>query len=421
MATLIDLLTAFWLVTTQMAPWLLLGFLIAGLLSVYVSPVWLQRHLGGKGLRPVWKAAVLGVPLPLCSCGVIPVGASLRRHGASRAAVTSFLISTPQTGVDSIAVTGALLGPVYALLRPLIALLTGVLGGALVRIGEKNSMEQPVQAAEDPQPAPHGRIAAALRYGFETLPRDIGKTLLIGLTGAALITALVPAGALSGLLGGGLLPILAMMAVSIPVYFCATGSVPLVAGLLHAGVSPGAALTLLIAGPTTNAAMTVMLVKILGRRAAMIHLATVAGSAVAGGLALDAVLAGSDLQIPALHMTHCHESIGLLRHLGAGLLVVNLAWVFGRRRPNGSSTARSEVSGPAGQADGGLRITLRVDGMRCAQCQRSIETALGRRPGITQVAVDLERGRVAVHGSGIDARALIADLDALGYAARIVT
>src|SRR5512136_424986 len=117
-----------------MAPYLLFGFLMAGILSVAISPETVERHFGGRGIRPVIKAAVFGVPLPLCSCGVIPVSASLRKHGASRGATTAFLISTPQTGVDSILVTYSLLGGVVAVFRPLAALISGIIGGALVVI-----------------------------------------------------------------------------------------------------------------------------------------------------------------------------------------------------------------------------------------------------------------------------------------------
>jgi uncharacterized membrane protein YraQ (UPF0718 family) len=122
-----------WLLTAEMSSFLLLGFAVAGLLSVFISPAWLERHLGGGGLAPVFKASLFGVPLPLCSCGVIPVSASLRQHGASRAATTAFLLSTPQTGVDSIMVTWSMLGPLFAIFRPVIALLTGLLGGSLVQ------------------------------------------------------------------------------------------------------------------------------------------------------------------------------------------------------------------------------------------------------------------------------------------------
>ena len=121
-----------WLVTARMAAWLILGFAVAGLLSVFISPVWLERHLGGRGLGPVWKASLFGVPLPLCSCGVIPVAASLRQHGAGRPATTAFLLSTPLTGVVSILVTWTLLGALFAVLRRVAALLRGLLGGSLV-------------------------------------------------------------------------------------------------------------------------------------------------------------------------------------------------------------------------------------------------------------------------------------------------
>lgn len=405
MTTVLDILLSFWLVTVQMAPWLLLGFLVAGLLSVYVSPRWLQRHLGGDGHQPILKAAVFGMPLPLCSCGVIPVGASLRRQGASPAATTAFLISTPQTGVDSIAVTGALLGPVFAVIRPVIALLTGLLGGTLVQAfgGRPSPTAEPFQVAETGTAGQ--RLGQALRYGFATLPRDIGKPLLIGLSAAALITALVPAGALSGLLGGGLLPILAMMAVSVPVYFCATGSVPLVAGFIHAGVSPGAALTLLIAGPTTNAAMLTLLAGILGRRATLIYLATVAGSAVACGLLLDMLHRDLGLHLAVLHTPHSHESVSWLGHLWAGLLVLNLGWVFWPRR-------RSQPRDTAAET-----VALQVQGMSCGHCRQTVEQALGRQPGVERVTVDLPRGKAVIQGHDLDPAALSAAVEAAGFAA----
>lgn len=332
MAALLAFLGAFWSVTAQMAPWLLLGFLMAGLLSIYISPRWLERHLGGRGMGPVFKAALFGVPLPLCSCGVIPVAASLRRQGASPAATTAFLISTPQTGVDSIAVTGALLGPVMALFRPVAALVTGVLGGGLVAAGERQAKTAGSQPAGPVETTEAGRLRQALRYGFESLPRDIGKPLLIGLLLAGLITAVVPAGTFAGLLGEGLVPILIMMAFSIPLYVCDTGSVPLAAGFIHAGVSPGAALSFLIAGPTTNAAALATLLKILGRRNTVLYLATIAGSAVGGGLLLDAVSAGFGLHLPALRAAAGHDPLGWSDHVWAGLLIMNLGWVFRPRR-----------------------------------------------------------------------------------------
>ena len=177
----------FWEVVGEMSPYLLLGFGLAGVLFVLISPRVVERHLGGRGIWPVFKASLFGVPLPLCSCGVIPVSASLRRHGASKAATIAFLLSTPQTGVDSIAVTYGLLGPVFAIFRPIAALVTGFVGGGLVQIlGEPNETDTANESATDTctevccaDRSARGVLSRVLRYGLVTLPRDIGAALLL--------------------------------------------------------------------------------------------------------------------------------------------------------------------------------------------------------------------------------------------------
>ena len=227
---LINIPGGFWAVLSEMAPYLLLGFFAAGLLSVLISPELVERHLGGRGLAPVLKAAAFGVPMPLCSCGVIPVAASLRRHGASRGATTAFLIATPQDGVDSILVTLSLLGPVFAIFRPLVALVSGLLGGSLVSAlaSEGQDAGSAAEKCRDACCAPQrqGRLYRVFAYGFGALPRDIGRALLAGLVIAAGISALVPPESLAPYLGGGVVAMLVMMLVGIPVYVCATASVP---------------------------------------------------------------------------------------------------------------------------------------------------------------------------------------------------
>ncbi|MEZ4386789.1 MAG: permease [Candidatus Krumholzibacteriia bacterium] len=416
MGFLLDFATAFWLVTAQMAPWLLLGFLVAGLLSVYVSPRWLERHLGGKGMGPVWKASLFGVPLPLCSCGVIPVAASLRRHGASPAATTAFLISTPQTGIDSIAVTGALLGPLFALFRPVVALLTGVLGGGLVQLTEGKQPTMTDGAAADGPPTQGGRLRAALVYGLQTLPRDIGRPLLVGLVIAALISVLVPAGSLGRLLGGGLVPILVMIVVGMPLYVCATGSVPLAAGFIHAGVSPGAALAFLVAGPATNAATVTTLLRVLGRRTTVIYLLTVGASAVAGGVLLDTVAAHLDLRVPLLQTGHHHGGLGAIHHLWAALLVLIMIWAYWPRRRQVDCGCDAACGAQAKEISM-TRLEFTVDGMNCSHCSTSVERTLREQPGVRQVTVSLQGGRAVVEGEGLDRGALMAAIEALGYRA----
>ncbi len=422
MSYIVDFIESLWLVTAQMAPWLLLGFLVAGLLSVYVSPRWLERHLGGRGMAPVWKASLFGVPLPLCSCGVIPVAASLRRHGASPPATTAFLLSTPQTGVDSIAVTGALMGPVFAIFRPVVALVTGILGGGAVQLAEG---PRPAPADPDAASAPPttgGRVRAVFVYGFETLPRDIGRALLIGLVLAALIAVIVPPGSLERFLGGGLVPILVMMTVGVPLYVCATGSVPLAAGFIHAGVSPGAALAFLIAGPATNAATVTTLLRILGRRTTIIYLVTVAVSAVAGGLLLDTAFAGLDLRMPPLHTGHAHEHVGWLDHFWAGLLVLVMAWAYRPGRQAADACGCDDEAGATNGRGGTMdRIVLSVDGMNCSHCTASVERTLGEQPGVRRVEVSLDQARAVVEGEGLDAAGLAAAVNELGYAAQPAT
>jgi uncharacterized membrane protein YraQ (UPF0718 family) len=277
---------------------------MAGVLSVLVSQRLVEKHLGGRGIWPLVKASILGVPLPLCSCGVIPVSMSLHKHGASKGSTISFLLSTPQTGIDSIFVTLSLLGPLFAVFRPLAAFVTGIVGGALVDVfgqsTEDKSRVPPKYTDECCDGAENNKkIARGLKYGFVTLPRDIGKAMLVGLVIAAVISALVPDGYFAEKLGTGILAMVVMMLLGIPVYVCATASVPVAAALILKGLTPGAALVFLMTGPATNAASFVTIWKVLGRATAITYLAAVAGCALLSGILLDYIAAGVDFEIAA--------------------------------------------------------------------------------------------------------------------------
>jgi uncharacterized protein len=295
-----------WLTVEAMAPYLLGGFAVAGLLSAFVSQKTVEKHLGGRGFWPVFKASMVGVPLPLCSCGVIPVAASLRKHGSSRGATTSFLISTPQTGVDSILVTYSLLGPVFAIFRPLVAFVTGILGGMLTDTiaGGAEHGDSAAPACEDSCCCGHKRqpwYAKAFRFGFVTLPRDIAGSMLIGMVVAGVISALIPDDFFAARLGAGVLGIFVMMLLGIPIYVCATASVPIAAALIAKGISPGAALAFLITGPATNATTIVTLWKMLGPRSVFVYLATIAVAAFASGLLLNSVFSMPNIPPPCTH------------------------------------------------------------------------------------------------------------------------
>lgn len=416
---ILEFANACWLVLGQMSPYLLFGFLVAGILSVFISPAWVERHLGGRGLAPVFKSALFGVPLPLCSCGVIPVTASIRGHGASRGAATAFLLSTPQTGVDSILATYALLGPVFAVFRPLMALLTGVIGGSIVSIfepndGDVNRPAPPAIACSDGCGGADCRenpVKKALRYGFVTLPRDIAKPLLFGIAVAGMISTFVSQDAFAAYLGGGLLSMLLMIAVGIPLYVCATASIPLAVGFMHLGASPGAALAFLIAGPATNAATIAVVWKLLGRRTALIYLSTMAIGALAAGLGLDLIYQN----LPSAEMAirqHVHpESVGWMGHLAASALLIML--LLSLWKP---AAHAAEPHGHAGEDI----IRLKVTGMTCSHCAETVARSLRETEGVEDARVDLDQGQATVHGHHVDPETLIEAIKRLGYQASVL-
>ncbi len=293
-------------IVVQAAPWLLGGFLLAGIVSVLVPVEQVTRHLGQPGLSGVLKAALVGIPLPLCSCSVIPLASSMRRQGAGRGAVASFLISTPETGVDSIAVSYALLGPALAVLRPLAAFVTAITAGALIGLSDRKvraprASAEAVPAGSDGncgescgcpdggQPG-RSRIRRAFHYGLVEMIADLSPWLVLGMVLAGLASAAIPAGFLERHVGTGMPAMLLMLVVGLPLYVCATSSTPMAAVLIAQGLSPGAALVFLLAGPATNLATMVVVSRDLGKQGLAIYLATIAVVAVGFGLTIDALL-----------------------------------------------------------------------------------------------------------------------------------
>jgi uncharacterized membrane protein YraQ (UPF0718 family)/copper chaperone CopZ len=432
MEWMLTFVAASWSVFGAMAPYLLLGFLVAGFLSVVISPEWVERHLGGSGLAQVFKASLFGVPLPLCSCGVIPVAASLHRHGAGKGATTAFLLSTPQTGVDSIAVTYGLLGPFLAVVRPVAAFVTGIFGGALVQAFDDDDEvndEPAVEAAEtsscsadgcDEKTLHRSKIVEALHYGLVILPRDIGRALVFGIVVSGLIATVVAPKALESTLGGGLWPMLAAMVVGIPLYVCATASTPIALALIHAGLSPGAALVFLISGPATNSAALTTLWKVLGRRSAILYLVTVAVASLATGLAVDGLIGAGVLPSSALvpaasamavEGAHAHHEGGgamsSLETVSAVALLLVLANALRPRRRSDSEAMAAEI--------GEQVIELKVSGMRCNGCVQSLRRALSEISGVTEAEVSLEDGQARVRGRAFSEEAVAEAVHSLGF------
>ncbi len=412
-----ELFQGFWMVLGEMSPYLLFGFAVAGVLSVFLSARWVERHLGGRGLGQVVKASAFGVPLPLCSCGVIPVSASLRKQGAGRGAVTSFLISTPQTGVDSILVTYSLLGPVYAIFRPLLALISGIVGGLVAGLtGGREAGNAPVPACqgdscESTEPvqssAKGPRWLQAIRYGFIDLPRDIAPTLLLGLVISAAITALVPADFFAGSLGTGWTGMAVMLLLAVPVYVCATASVPIAAALVLKGASPGAALVFLMTGPATNAATLATIWKVMGPRTVAAYLGSMLVCAFAGGFLLDAILpagqvreaAMGDAMLPAA--LRWGSAVVLLHVLGYAVLAPRIRkFRLSRRVARQGQDAAAEIA---------------VEGMTCGHCAQSVHDSLMNVEGVESAQVDVGQGKARVLGQNLDLGRLRKAVEAAGY------
>ncbi len=419
--TLVEIAKAIWGVTTEMSAWLLFGFLVAGFLSVFIDPQWLERNLGGKGFGPVWRASLFGVPLPLCSCGVIPVAASLRSHGASKAATTAFLLSTPQTGVDSIMITYTMLGPLFAIFRPLMALLTGVIGGLLVQSAdEEASTELKSSGTDNRVKGLLPRLKSALDYGLVTLPGDIGKPLFIGVLIAGFLAAVIPDDLLAPYLGQGALSIALMMIVGIPLYVCATASVPLAVGFIMLGASPGAALAFLIAGPATNAATITTISRVLGRKTTGIYLLTVAISAFGGGLLLDWLMSWAETALPVLApQIHHHGQSGWFDQLSGGVLILVMirAWWLARRQHCGCEGEAEQ--GACSVSTNEEKVELNITGMNCSHCSGSVTRTLSEISEVSDVQVFLDDGYAVIRGKNLNSQVLTDAVDGLGFKAQL--
>jgi len=335
MDTVTDILAGIWSILNDAGIYVVFGLLAAGLVHVFVSRAWMTRHLGGSGYGTVLKAAVVGAPLPLCSCSVLPAAYALRQKGAGRGATVSFLISTPETSIDSIAVTWALMGPVMAVVRPLAALVTATAAGFL------ETLRGPDEAAAAEEAAcPHcrgeagervagpGRWSRFWRFIVFEMGDDVGPTLALGLVLAGLVTALVPEGLFEAYLGSRWASMAVMLAVGLPLYVCATASTPLAAALVLKGLNPGAALVFLLVGPATNLATVLTVGRMLGRTSAALYVGTIVVIALACGAALDAAMDALALEVTS---EHAHRLLpqGVLA-AGGVVLGLYLAHAVGR-------------------------------------------------------------------------------------------
>ena len=465
MSAVVDILEKFvWQFVTlfsEMAPFLLLGFLLAGILHVWVPNHLYVPKIAKPNFKSVLWAALFGVPLPICSCGVIPTSIALRREGASKGASVSFLISTPATGVDSILATYSLLGGPFAILRPVAAFVTAMLGGVFTNFATRNEKDVSVVEAAGTHEHHHEhhhehehcdddhcgcsdehceccgcdedehyeersfvqKIGETFRYGLVNMVGDVSKWLTIGLLLGALIAAFVPDDFFLFLHEYSLLCMLVVLLLAMPMYTCATGSIPLALALVEKGITPGAALVLLMAGPATSIASMLVVGKAFGKRTLVAYLVSIALGAMAFGFVVDTFLMDTFLTSMLPHVSdecHGHGALGIFDYACAVLLASLMIYAkFAHKGCGGhcgcgdhgccccedhddDECGCHEHEHEHGESchchdhehghcdhDEPVSVTYRVNGMNCSHCKACVEKAVRMLDGVVFAEADV--------------------------------
>ncbi len=334
---IINVLGQSWDLFLEAAPYILFGLIVGGLLKVFLSPTYVARHLGQGRFTSVLKAALLGIPIPLCSCGVLPAAATLKKQGANNGATTAFLISTPESGVDSISITYALLDPIMTVARPVAAFISAFVAGFTENFIHPPSPAKPgIPHFDDTSPSccdndnpqqKHGfghKLLSSINYAAKDIWGDLAGWFYLGIILAGLITVIIPDELFTTYLGGGFSSMILMLGFGIPLYICATASTPIAAALILKGVSPGAALVFLLVGPATNITSLSVLIGLLGKRATAIYLISISVIAVISGLILDTVYGAFGISAKAV----AGQAAEILPHwfvLSSGIVLLGLS------------------------------------------------------------------------------------------------
>ena len=368
---------------TAMAPYLLIGMFIAGILHVFIGTDFITRHLGKNNLVTIIKASLFGIPLPICSCGVIPVAASLKKEGASKSATLSFLVSTPTTGADSILASYSLLGPLFAIFRPLAAFTTGITIGVLNFIFNR---EQPEKISEKHHHSRNeldikSKITEVFKYGFVELAEDIGKWLVIGVLIGGVLTVAIPQEFIEKFLPYQWMHFIIMLGIALPLYVCATGSIPIAAAFLQMGFSPGAALVFLIAGPATNTVTLSFVRSKLGKRAFFLYIISIVSISLIAGIVFNYVFAilGGELSIISPHGEHISHTLRIV----SGIILAIIIFIGIIKFKQEKDEMKNEFI---------------VEDITCKHCKMTIENKLNSLEGVTKVSVNIDKKTVGVDG-----------------------
>ena len=378
----------------EMSFYLLLGFLFAGILHVFIPQRLFSNYLSQNNWTSVLYATLFGIPLPLCSCGVIPTAMALYKEGASKGSTVAFLIATPQTGVDSIIATYSLLGLPFAIIRPVTALLTSLFAGLVTNVFTANEVAGISIPRASSKPAKTlsfaQKVQKALHYGYVEMMGDIGKMLLFGLIIAGLITYFVPDNFFTLFGNNTLLTMILVLLVAIPMYVCATGSIPIAIALMLKGISPGTALVLLMAGPAANMASMLVISKILGKKTFVLYLTTLIIGAIASGLFIDNFLPASWFDVSNFTTAMHHSGHFYYFKVACSVILVILLakTLLFKKKENAPGLDQA--------------IGFKIEGMTCNHCKNNVINALSRLQSVENVTVDLHKSVAYVKGNPSD-------------------
>ncbi|MCF7794353.1 MAG: SO_0444 family Cu/Zn efflux transporter [Candidatus Cloacimonetes bacterium] len=413
---ILNLLNEIFRTYLEIAPYLFIGLFFAGLLHVVFKKDFVAKHLGENDFLATIKASILGVPLPLCSCGVIPTALYLRRQNASKGSTLSFLISTPQTGVDSIIATYGMMGPVFAIFRPLAAFVMGITGGALTNILTRNDEDKIVEpknvctdcATDKPEPKSFWKkIMSGFNYAFKDFLDDIAIQLIVGVILAGVISFAIPDNFFEQFGGNGIVGMLIMIAFGIPLYVCATASIPIAVSLMLKGISPGAAFVFLVVGPATNAATIALIGNALGKKMVAIYLSVISVFAIGFGFLLNWIfdIFGNIENFNMMH--HEHGIPWYLTVLMVLFSIFLLASLFRKIFP------RKKLKIPKLEVNVNKQ-TFKIEGMTCNHCVMNVKNAIESVESVEIVEVSLP-GKNAVVEGNFDAAKVKEAIEKAGY------
>jgi uncharacterized membrane protein YraQ (UPF0718 family)/copper chaperone CopZ len=404
----------------EMSPYILFGLIFVGLLNLYFTKDLIIKHLGKNDLMSVIKASIFGIPLPLCSCGVVPASVYMAKSGASRGSVVSFLTSTPQTGIDSIIATYGMMGWLFAIYRPIAALLMGVFGGIITKFAEKpdeisqldNELNIEIYDNTNKDIPLFVKIKKMISYSFAEFLDDIALQFIIGIIIAGLISYFIPDDFFEGTgITDGIVGMLLMILIGVPMYICATASIPIAITLILKGFSPGVAFVFLAVGPATNAATFAVIADSIGKKAAAIYVLSISVSAIIFGYILEILF--STLKIDPIEMvSYKHEHSELISEelqlvLGVIFLILLLMSLYRKY-------LRNILKKMGLNMDKNKAKRIPIEGMTCNHCSMTVEKAIKKVDGVKEVIIDLEEKAAFVDGD-FDEKIVKQSIEDAGY------